>query len=65
MATAQKDFIQVWIRKYFSLKYMTIFQKGIKSAEQATAEDKAQNYEAAAQHYMTAADWLMQALKCS
>jgi hypothetical protein len=43
---------------------MTIFQKGIKSAEQATAEDKAQNYEAAAQHYMTAADWLMQAMKC-
>ena len=39
-------------------------QKGIKSAEQATAEDKAHNYEAAAQHYMTAADWLMQAMKC-
>ncbi|CAF2339249.1 unnamed protein product [Rotaria sp. Silwood2] len=38
-------------------------QKGIKSAEQATAEDKAHNYEAAAQHYMTAADWLMQAMK--
>jgi vacuolar protein-sorting-associated protein 4 len=38
-------------------------QKGIRSAEQATAEDKAQNYEAAAQHYMTAADWLMQAMK--
>lgn len=38
-------------------------QKGIKSAEQATAEDKANNYEAAAQHYMTAADWLMQAMK--
>lgn len=41
-----------------------IFQKGIKSAEQATAEDKAHNYEAAAQHYMTAADWLFQAMKC-
>ncbi|CAF0812690.1 unnamed protein product [Adineta steineri] len=38
-------------------------QKGIRSAEQATAEDKAQNYAAAAQHYMTAADWLMQAMK--
>ncbi|CAF3182809.1 unnamed protein product, partial [Rotaria socialis] len=38
-------------------------QKGIKSAEQATAEDKAHNYEAAAQHYMTAADWLFQAMK--
>ncbi|CAF2104306.1 unnamed protein product, partial [Rotaria magnacalcarata] len=37
--------------------------KGIKSAEQATAEDKAHNYEAAAQHYMTAADWLFQAMK--
>ncbi|CAF1329700.1 unnamed protein product [Adineta steineri] len=38
-------------------------QKGIKSAEQATAEDKAHNYEAAAQHYMTAAEWLMHAVK--
>ncbi|CAF1329520.1 unnamed protein product [Adineta steineri] len=38
-------------------------QKGIKSAEQATAEDKAQNYEVAAQHYMTAAEWLMHAVK--
>ena len=27
-------------------------------------EDKANNYEAAAQHYMTAAHWLMQAMKC-
>ncbi|CAF1275972.1 unnamed protein product [Adineta steineri] len=38
-------------------------QKGIKSAEQATAEDKAHNYEVAAQHYMTAAEWLMHAVK--
>ncbi|CAM4854957.1 unnamed protein product [Rotaria socialis] len=38
-------------------------QKGIKSAEQATAEDKAHNYEAAAQHYMTATDWLFRAMK--
>ncbi|CAF3874355.1 unnamed protein product, partial [Rotaria sp. Silwood1] len=37
--------------------------KGICNAEQATAEDKAHNYEAAAQHYMNAADWLMQAMK--
>lgn len=44
---------------------MFYLQKGIRSAEQATAEDKAQNYEAAAQHYMTAADWLMQAMKCN
>jgi hypothetical protein len=40
------------------------FQKAIQNAEQATAEDKAQNYEAAAKHYMTAADWLMQGMKC-
>ena len=51
-------------RNYLVAKYIFFFQKGIKSAEQATAEDKAQNYEAAAQHYMTAADWLMQAMKC-
>ncbi|UJR13877.1 hypothetical protein I4U23_000885 [Adineta vaga] len=38
-------------------------QKGIRSAEQATAEDKAHNYEVAAQHYMTAAEWLMHAVK--
>ncbi|CAF0730036.1 unnamed protein product [Adineta ricciae] len=38
-------------------------QKGIRSAEQATEEDKAHNYEAAAKHYMTAAEWLMQARK--
>ncbi|CAF4927583.1 unnamed protein product [Rotaria sp. Silwood1] len=38
-------------------------QKGIQNAEQATAEDKAHNYEAAVQHYMTAAHWLMQAIK--
>lgn len=47
MASGQADYIQ----------------RGIKSAEQATAEDKAHNYEAAAQHYMTAADWLIQAMK--
>lgn len=40
------------------------FQKGIRSAEQATTEDRAQNYEAAVQHYMTAAEWLMHAVKC-
>ncbi len=39
-------------------------QKGIRSAEQATIEDKAQNYEVAATHYMTAAEWLMHAVKC-
>ncbi|CAM4776536.1 unnamed protein product [Rotaria magnacalcarata] len=36
--------------------------KGIENAEQATAEDKAHNYVAAAKHYMTAADWLLQAM---
>jgi vacuolar protein-sorting-associated protein 4 len=38
-------------------------QKGIKSAEQATAEDRAHNFDAAIQHYMTAAEWLMHATK--
>ncbi|CAF2994986.1 unnamed protein product [Rotaria sp. Silwood2] len=38
-------------------------QKAICFADQATTEDKAYNYEAAAQHYMTAADWLMQTMK--
>jgi hypothetical protein len=38
---------------------------GIRSAEQATAEDKAKNYDAASKHYLTAANWLMQAMKCS
>ncbi|CAF4720548.1 unnamed protein product, partial [Rotaria sp. Silwood1] len=42
---------------------MLLSHKGICNAEQATAEDKAHNYEAAAQHYMNAADWLMQAMK--
>ncbi|CAF1525616.1 unnamed protein product, partial [Adineta ricciae] len=47
MASGQNDYIQ----------------KGIRSAEQATAEDKAHNYDVAAEHYMTAAEWLMQAVK--
>jgi len=38
-------------------------QKGIASAEQATIEDKAHNYEAAAKNYVTAAEWLMHAVK--
>ncbi|CAF1359272.1 unnamed protein product [Rotaria sordida] len=47
MTTGQTDYIQ----------------KAIRSAEQAAKEDKAQNYEAAAQHYMMAVDWLKQAMK--
>jgi len=38
-------------------------QKGIQSAELATAEDGAHNYEVAAQHYMRAAECLMHAMK--
>lgn len=40
-------------------------QKGIRSAEQATTEDRAENYEEAVKHYMTAAEWLMHAVKYS
>ncbi|CAF1383558.1 unnamed protein product [Adineta steineri] len=38
-------------------------RKGIRCAEQAVKEDEAHNYKAAAQYYMTAAEWLMHAVK--
>ena len=58
------DYIQVKCHPSRFPSAFRLVQKGIRSAEQATAEDEANNYEAAAQHYMTAADWLMQAMKC-
>lgn len=68
MTSGINDYIQVSIREYALIgKYHLsrfFFQKGIRSAEQATAEDKANNHEEAAKNYMTAAEWLMQAMKC-
>ena len=68
MASGQIDYIQVGRLDNYSHSIMCtglFSQKGIRSAEQATAEDKAHNYEVAAEHYMTAAEWLMQAVKCN
>ncbi len=41
-----------------------MFQKAIQAAEQATEQDRAQNYEAAMQGYIAAGDWFIHAAKC-
>jgi hypothetical protein len=40
------------------------FQKAVECAQQATEQDRVHNYEAAATNYMTAADWVLHAMKC-
>ncbi|CAF4353776.1 unnamed protein product [Rotaria sp. Silwood2] len=46
-----------------SIDLDNIIKKGKSFAERATSEDKAHNYEIAAEAYMAAADWFMHAIK--